>query len=90
MGVSGFQVSGIRDSGFEASGFEASGPRIQSGYPFIFVTNTSKGYIRGIEKSMEYPTSFVLRTLPYGSEDSNHRLLGPKYYNISGIWALKL
>ena len=61
MGASGFQVSGIRDSGFEASGFEASGPRIQGGYPFIFVTNTSKGYIRGMEKSMENPTFRVLR-----------------------------
>ena len=24
-----------------------------------------------------------------GSEDPNSRVLGPKYYNINGIWALK-
>ena len=27
--------------------------------------------------------------LPQGSEDPNNRVLGPKYYNIDGIWALK-
>ena len=24
-----------------------------------------------------------------GSKDPNNRVLGPKYYNINGIWALK-
>ena len=26
--------------------------------------------------------------LPEGSKDSNNRVLGPKYYDINGIWAL--
>ena len=26
---------------------------------------------------------------PYGSKDPNNRVLGPKYYNSNGIWALK-
>ena len=24
----------------------------------------------------------------YGSKDANNMILGPKYYNINGIWAL--
>ena len=27
--------------------------------------------------------------LPQGSKDPNIRVLGPKYYNMNGIWALK-
>ena len=27
--------------------------------------------------------------VPQGSKDPNNRVLGPKYYIISGIWALK-
>ena len=26
---------------------------------------------------------------PQGSKDPNNRVLGPKYYNVDGIWALK-
>ena len=27
--------------------------------------------------------------ISYGSKDPNNRIFGPKYYTISGIWALK-
>ena len=26
---------------------------------------------------------------PYGFKDPNNRVLGPKYYNVNGTWALK-
>ena len=29
-----------------------------------------------------------METFPYGSKDSNNAVLGPKFYNINGIWAL--
>ena len=32
---------------------------------------------------------FGVQGLPQGSNDPNNRVLGPKYYNINGIWALK-
>ena len=27
--------------------------------------------------------------IPKGSKDPNHRVLGPKYYNIDGTWVLQ-
>ena len=51
-------------------------------------------------KNPERPARFGLRpkaptslpsnkTFPRGSKDPNNRVLGPKYYTINGIWALK-
>ena len=31
----------------------------------------------------------IVEIEPQGSKDPNNRALGPKYYNINGIWALK-
>ena len=37
-----------------------------------------------------FPISFKFCVVcPYGFKDPNNRILGPKYYNINGIWALK-
>ena len=34
----------------------------------------------------DVPEAFIVSQ---GSKDPNNRALGPKYYNINGIWALK-
>ena len=31
----------------------------------------------------------VSQSLPSGSKDPNNKVLGPKYYGVNGIWALK-
>ena len=31
----------------------------------------------------------LIRLLPKGSKDPNNRVLGPKNYNIHGLWAVK-
>ena len=31
----------------------------------------------------------MAHNIPLGSKDPNNRALGPKYYSINGIWALK-
>ena len=36
-----------------------------------------------------YTLTSVNEAQPQGSKDLNNRVLGPKYYNMNGIWGLK-
>ena len=40
-------------------------------------------------KPFEPDNSLTYPHYPSGSKDPNNRVVGPKYYDINGIWALK-
>ena len=45
--------------------------------------------LRACVIELSLPIGLIHRLFTYGSKDPYNRVLGPKYYNGNGIWALK-